>query len=509
MANYLYEAEIIKKDAAGNFSVADLTVDTNLETVTSGSPGTEFILDGVSLGPVAPTLYTSNGANNGTVTLQNGDTASVAVMSFMVGTDEYFILQNASPGSAALPDSRHIDANRVADLTLPSKVEMNGAAHTWLQFRIVDSNADIYQGEAIRVIGTAGVVHKVYIADDDAVLEVSSFGTVETGNPPHSWTAGSTSVTLNPNSTTTTTANTVTVTYTTATGGGTFEALATTYFSQTFYIPVTGSVDLSTITAVTGTVETATPVTGLTYDAFGLTADKFVQNGDSGDNLLLGDLGHDKLNGKKGIDTVYGDRGDDLLKGGKGGDTLYGGVGDDKVLGEKGDDFLFGGMGDDDLQGGEGKDTLYGGAGNDILKGNNGADTLMGDRGDDTLKGENGNDTLKGGAGLDTLQGGDGKDTLIGHAGQDTLNGGNGSDTMTGGSGADTFILKSDGKTDTITDFEDGTDLIDIDVAFAALTITNGVAGEVLITHSGETLVVQDDGLGLLTAADFSAADFL
>ncbi len=511
MANMLYTTEIVKKDAAGNFSVVDLTVDTTSTSVTSGQAGTEFIVDGVSLGPVAPTLYSSNGANNGAITLNNGDTVQAGVMSFMVGTDEYFILQNGT-GGTSLPDSKHIDANRVAGLTIPGKVELISgfSAQSWNPYKIVDQNADIFQGYALDVAGSNVKVAKIYVADDDPLIELSPPDAVETGNPSVSWgvTSGGAAI-LGLGNSSTTTANTVKVTYTTATGSGNFEAVATTYFTKTYYIPVTGSVDLSLITGITDVAETSSPVSGLSYDFFGLTADKFVLNGDGGDNLLAGDIGHDKINGKNGADTVYGDRGNDLLKGGKGGDTMYGGAGADKLLGEKGDDFLFGGMGDDNVLGGEGKDTLYGGAGNDVMRGNNAADLLVGDRGDDTLKGDKGNDILKGGAGNDTLKGGDGKDTLKGGGGQDKLFDGKGVDKMIGGGGADTFVIRSDGKTDTITDFQDGVDLIDIDAAFADLTFADNAAGEVIITHSGESLVVQDGGLGLLKAAFITAVDFL
>jgi Ca2+-binding RTX toxin-like protein len=509
MANYLYEVEIIKKDAAGNYSVSDLTVDTESTSIYSGTPGTEFIVDGVSLGPDAPTMYLSTGPNNGTVTLQNGNTVQAGTMSFFVGTDEYFILQSGLPGSPTLPDSEHIDANRVASLAFPNKVEMSGSAAGWDQFMVIDRNADIFQGYTLVQSAAQTYVQEIYVADDDPLFEISRSGTSEKANPPHTWTTGTSSSRPKLDDLSFTTANTVKITYTTATGTGQFEAVATSNFAHSFYIPLTGSVDLSTVTGITSVAETTTPISGLSYNDFGLTADKFVLDGDAGDNLLVGDIGHDKLNGKNGVDTLFGDGGDDLLKGGKGGDTLYGGIGDDKLLGEKGDDFLFGGMGNDDMQGGAGKDTLDGASGNDVLRGNGGADVLVGDRGDDILKGDKGKDILKGGAGKDTLRGGDGKDTLRGGGGQDKLVDGSGADTMTGGGGVDTFVIRSDGKTDTITDFENGTDLIDIDVAYAALTITDGAAGEVLITHSGETLVVQDDGAGLLSAADFSAADFL
>ncbi|MBD0866339.1 MAG: hypothetical protein GDA36_12510, partial [Rhodobacteraceae bacterium] len=89
-------------------------------------------------------------------------------------------------------------------------------------------------------------------------------------------------------------------------------------------------------------------------------------------------------------------------------------------------------------------------------------------------------DTLIGDAGSNTLTGGEGNDTLIGGAGADTLNGGAGADTLTGGAGADVFVFAAfdfvfaafDG--DSITDFQDGVDRIDLrDTAatFANLTI--------------------------------------
>jgi Ca2+-binding RTX toxin-like protein len=504
VAAYTYLLEIVKKDVAGNFSVAELRVDTDYTSVSTGSNNTEFTVDGVSLGPVAPTLYSSTGPDRGTATLQNGAVVQPGVMSFFIGADEYFILQGS--GGAALPGSGHIDPNRVTDVVITNKLEMTGAAHTWIQFKVFDQTMTTYQGEALRV--TAGVlaVENVFVFDDDPVFQLSPSGGVETGLDPEAW-AGA--VPLNLDFTATTTENLVTVNYTTATGSGSFDAIATTYYTRTYYIPQNGNVDLSTITGVTSVVETTTPVNGSSYDAFGLNSDRFLQTGDSGDNLLFGDIGHDEINGRSGADTLFGDAGNDLLRGGKGSDTIYGGSGTDNLIGDGGNDKMYGGMNDDALLGGKGNDALRGGGGNDIMNGNGGTDILWGDRGDDFLIGNKGKDTLIGGAGNDVLKGSDGKDILKGQAGNDRLNGGNGADQMTGGGGVDTFVIRSDGKTDTITDFENGTDLIDIDVAFAALTITNGGAGEVLITHSGETLVVQDDGAGLLTAADFSAADFL
>ena len=59
-------------------------------------------------------------------------------------------------------------------------------------------------------------------------------------------------------------------------------------------------------------------------------------------------------------------------------------------------------------------------------------------------------------------RGGPGADTLEGNSGDDMLEGGAGADTMDGGIGFDTFIFDLGHGMDTITDFRNGQDLIDI-----------------------------------------------
>lgn len=82
--------------------------------------------------------------------------------------------------------------------------------------------------------------------------------------------------------------------------------------------------------------------------------------------------------------------------------------------------------------------------------------------------GQKGNDVLLGTLDDDTLMGGIGHDTLDGGAGNDILIGGQGKDVLTGGTGEDFFVftknadLGTDGKRDTITDFEAGLDIIDL-----------------------------------------------
>lgn len=73
-------------------------------------------------------------------------------------------------------------------------------------------------------------------------------------------------------------------------------------------------------------------------------------------------------------------------------------------------------------------------------------------------------------AGPITIDGTAGNDTLVGIGGEDHIIGGLGGDTLTGGAGIDHFIYtdvndsQKFGAKDRTTDFEDGTDLIDLSV---------------------------------------------
>ncbi|SEN07619.1 calcium-binding protein [Palleronia pelagia] len=115
---------------------------------------------------------------------------------------------------------------------------------------------------------------------------------------------------------------------------------------------------------------------------------------------------------------------------------------------------LFGWIGDNDLTGRATDDRLVGQDGQDTLSGQGGDDDLAGNGGDDVLRGDGGNDLLLGGAGADTLEGGQGNDTL---------NGGDGVDWLEGGDGADVFVFDNMDDVDVITDFQSGTDKIQLD----------------------------------------------
>ncbi|BDT16413.1 calcium-binding protein [Arthrospira platensis NCB002] len=150
-------------------------------------------------------------------------------------------------------------------------------------------------------------------------------------------------------------------------------------------------------------------------------------------------LGSDTVTDGSDSIIIGTDDNDRLVGTGKGNDTLLGGLGNDTLIVRRGNNFLDGGPGNDRLVGGVGHDTLIGGAGRDILIG---------------------------GKGNDFLDGGPGNDRLNGGPGNDTLNGGPGRDILTGGPGADVFVFgfgeSRVAAPDRITDFEIGTDKIDL-----------------------------------------------
>jgi Ca2+-binding RTX toxin-like protein len=79
-----------------------------------------------------------------------------------------------------------------------------------------------------------------------------------------------------------------------------------------------------------------------------------------------------------------------------------------------------------------------------------------------SLVGGNLGNALAGGAGDDLLVGGASADVLQGHAGDDLLEDGHGSDTLHGGDGADIYILRADGLSDRVEDFQPGQDHLDL-----------------------------------------------
>ncbi len=254
--------------------------------------------------------------------------------------------------------------------------------------------------------------------------------------------------------------------------------------------------------------------------------------GNSFANVVSGLDGSDFLYGRAGDDVLLGGAGSDYLVGDQGADRLDGGDGDDYLEGDNtyslgGADVLIGGGGNDRLDGGAFADLLTGGAGRDLfyyqfasssagsevdtitdfetgidvlslmmIRSNlvitrTSTGTLIGGVSEGanflirSLLDVNGIDisaptavTMVGSTLDDILTGGIFGDILVGEAGADTLTGGAGADTLTGGTGADVFryLATSDSTaaaSDTIMDFQSGTDRINL-TALNATSISVG-----------------------------------
>ncbi|GLQ18649.1 M10 family metallopeptidase [Maritalea porphyrae] len=229
----------------------------------------------------------------------------------------------------------------------------------------------------------------------------------------------------------------------------------------------------------------------------GGTGNDTLVGGDGGD-VMLGEQDNDALFGGNGGDHMDGGDGNDHMAGWTGQDTMIGGAGGDWMLGEQDNDALFGGDGSDYMDGGDGndhmagwtgQDTMIGGAGDDTMLGEQESDALFGGDGNDAMSGGEDNDHLAGWTGDDVLNGDAGSDTLLGEQNNDVLNGGTGNDTLSGGTGIDQFIFDNLWGIDTILDFEEGTEFLDlqntsIQASDANFSLTNGGA-DTLITFDG------------------------
>lgn len=271
-------------------------------------------------------------------------------------------------------------------------------------------------------------------------------------------------------------------------------------------------VDTADYTRATSAVEADLTLGGQKGEAAGDTYESIERlEGSFFDDVLIGDEAANVLRGRDGDDIIQGGLGDDILRGDSGADQLDGGdgfdtatyfdmetgvsvdlgagtssdgdvltaieavqgsnVGDDELFGSASVDHLFGFGGDDVLSGRGSSDIIHGGDGADTIDGGDHADFLLGQGGNDAVHGGAGDDNVQGGAGDDTLSGddgndrvfgADGNDVLSGGLGDDHLRGGIGEDTLMGGQGADTFHFSAASGRDVVSDFEVGTDKIDL-----------------------------------------------
>ena len=290
--------------------------------------------------------------------------------------------------------------------------------------------------------------------------------------------------------------------------------------------------------------------------------------GEGGNDWLNGDDGDDELWGGDGDDRLWGGDGADRLDGGDGSDWVYyrfsstgvtvdlrdgtvtGNLTDgdeivnienvqgsdnvDVLIGNNGANQLYGLNGNDDLRGEGGNDVLFGDPGADRLDGGDGVDrvTYQWSRGGVTVNLEDGtgirsdaqgdvitdvenitgsrySDILSGDADANRLEGSEGRDQLNGKDGNDVLVGGAGADRLDGGAGADIFLFDAGHGFDTILDFSDNEDRIDLTAfglsGFDALdisSVTNGVRID-LSDYDGRTILLEGFDIANLDASDF------
>jgi serralysin len=105
---------------------------------------------------------------------------------------------------------------------------------------------------------------------------------------------------------------------------------------------------------------------------------------------------------------------------------------------------------------------IHTGRDNDFVDGNGGNDVIFGGRGNDVLLGGLGNDVIFGNQDNDRINGDAGGDIIHGGLGDDVIAGGAGRDFLSGNAGTDTFVFTAGSQTDTILDFQNGVDKIDL-----------------------------------------------
>jgi len=141
------------------------------------------------------------------------------------------------------------------------------------------------------------------------------------------------------------------------------------------------------------------------------------------------------------------------------------------------------------------------------INGTPGNDNLTGTPNSDNINGLDGDDVLTGRQGSDILVGGGGSDNLFGGKGFDTLNGGLGNDNLVGGAGNDVFVLGAGLGVDTISDFTNSQDTIQLinGLTFGQLSISPGTNGTLIrLASSGEVLAsLTSIDANLLGSEDF------
>ena len=188
---------------------------------------------------------------------------------------------------------------------------------------------------------------------------------------------------------------------------------------------------------------------------------------------------------------------------------LYGGPDADTLIGDPGDNLIWGGAGADIIDGGEGRDIVdYGGSRAGVIVSLADNSAIGGDATGDRISNI---ESIYGSAHDDLLTGDNKANVLFGNAGADILDGRGSADRLEGGEGNDIFIFLPEGNsTDSVTDFVDGEDRIDLSgfggLSFSDLVISAGTDDTLidLTAHGGGRIVLRR-----FSATDLDASDFL
>jgi len=296
----------------------------------------------------------------------------------------------------------------------------------------------------------------------------------------------------------------------------------------------------------------------------------FTQIGTQGADVLVGTNGADVINGRLGDDNISGGNGNDIIHSGGGNDFLSGDAGNDififaensdydtiadfetghdqidisnygftsfdqlnlvdlgnsvalfinetasvELLGVNNvsdlsaDDFIFANTGTTPLTPVTPVDPVTPPTEGEVAPGTGGDDVIIGSDGDDVIRAAQGDDLIDGGAGNDNIRAGAGEDNVAGGTGNDFINGRGGNDFLAGDAGADIFFFEQNSGFDTIADFGNGNDRIDV----SEFGITS--FDDLNLVDQGSSVAVYLDAntsaelLGVSNVNELSASDFI
>lgn len=145
---------------------------------------------------------------------------------------------------------------------------------------------------------------------------------------------------------------------------------------------------------------------------------------------------------------------------------------------------------------------LVGTGANDLMFGGDTDDLIKSRASKDTVDGGAGADEIYGGRGADRINGGADNDRIFAGAGKDTISGGTGNDQLYGRDGNDKFVFAPGDERDTIHDFMDDVDVVDL-TAFGfetkaeALTKAEQIGDDLKFgMGGGDVLIIRDFTIG-------------